>query len=713
MIGSSTFTGIFGSVPAGNTDYTPRLARFAAAAGLAVVANKPGQKIPICTLTGRQARTADKQVQEAARDAGHPRWQQQRHNCGLAHALTDPPTAERTIKRLCSEVGPINLGVELGASRMVVVDLDTAAEQAAFGGEWEQSCPDPYPGYTVLSPGVLGADQNWKHKDGGHIWFTLPPDLELPNTIGTLTGDGGWVCSWARHQVLVPPSVRPEGPYTMVGSVHPLPSWLIDRIMLAVESWDHRKAAQLARRQSSNRTSSAIDDWSATTPWAEILEPDGWVDTGLHDNCSCPVWTAPGTHASPKSATAHELGCARYDTEFGHGPLHLWTDNPPEFLHGRSSTLTKHQYSTARDGKAATYTAVASNTVMDLYHEPAMAEEQPDIPTWDSMLLGTDELDSIPQPEPLIHGVLDQDTITRIVGKSSHGKSFAALDMALCVATGTAWHGHAVKQGPVIYVVAEGVRGFQKRVRAWLRSHGLTRIPKHMFGMYAGALQTKSEQWHDLERISSDTALVVLDTQARITVGVNENDAKEMGEFVHKVETLRIASKGACVCIIHHLGHSGDNGRGSTAVTGAVNTEIRVTKDKDGVITLFNDKQKDEAEFEPIKLHLEPDGDSAVLTDLGDPFNAEVGIGPHSPHEVRAAKILHDNFGSIGATEAKLWSLVNDRDVWVTGKPMGRSTFYAAFATLRENNDVVRTHHEDKPTSEWVVSSAAVRRWNL
>ncbi|WP_207554504.1 hypothetical protein, partial [Mycobacteroides abscessus] len=56
------------------------------------------------------------------------------------------------------------------------------------------------------------------------------------------------------------------------------------------------------------------------------------------------VYTAPGVHASPKSATAHEPGCAEYTCDYGHGPLHLWTDTlTPELSamvnsHGRTVT---------------------------------------------------------------------------------------------------------------------------------------------------------------------------------------------------------------------------------------------------------------------------------------------------------------------------------------------------------------------------------------
>lgn len=87
-----------------------------------------------------------------------------------------------------------------------------------------------------------------------------------------------------------------------------------------------------------------IDEWSAG-PWtSDILRPEhGWHETGKRDNCGCPIWWLE-EHADRKSATAHEDGCSKVDTSYGHGPLHLWTDAPPEFLHGKGSNFTKLQY---------------------------------------------------------------------------------------------------------------------------------------------------------------------------------------------------------------------------------------------------------------------------------------------------------------------------------------------------------------------------------
>lgn len=344
MIAGSVFTNIFGMIPPGD-DRVVRVAKAAAAAGFAVVACKPGQKVPMCTLTARQAVTADRQASYAA-------GRKVRHACGIAHATTDPAVAGRVFTRLVAQNGPVNLGVELGASRMLVVDVDTREEREAFLSDWttasgqDQSARTP----TVLSPGALrvtdsGPEPVWVHKDGGHFWFTLPDGVTLPTGSGVLKHPSGWTVMWADHQVLVPPSTRPEGPYRLTGQGEPAPDWLTDMIIMEADARSIRMASRADRAFDSG---DPLERWSAITSWSALLEPDDWTSTGLVDTCSCPIWTAPGAHASPKSATAHDVGCTRFDVETGWGPLHVWTDNPPPWLVGRD-TWTKVGYLSARD----------------------------------------------------------------------------------------------------------------------------------------------------------------------------------------------------------------------------------------------------------------------------------------------------------------------------------------------------------------------------
>lgn len=754
MIAASRFVNIFGLVAPGD-DRVIRIAAAAVAAGYAVVVDKPGQKVPLCTLTSTQVRSADRAVRAAAIAAGDPQAERRRHPCGLHHAFaprSDPATLKRVMGRLETQYGHCNIGLELGASRMVCVDVDTAVENAAFLADWSAATGQDETGRhpTVLSPGAVDVAGTWVHKDGGHYWFALPDGVILPvSGTGVLKTDTGWCLMWAGRQVLVPPSSRPEGDYTLVAEqIEECPGWLLDMIIMDVHAREERTRINAEKMR--EHGPSDIDAWQAATPWALIL--DGWEDTGMPDTCSCPIWTAPGEHASPKSATAHDAGCSRYDVSTGWGPLHIWTDNPPEFLAGLGKTLTKLQYLAARDHAGVTRAALIDIGLLPVDEEfPGFEVEraakpdpftaappvagplentgvgpEPSEPingtpldiartSLMSKMLSSEDLDSIEDPQPLVTGLLDLDTVARMVGKSGHGKTFAAIDIACRVAVGGAWHGRGVRQGLVVYMVAEGARGFKKRIRAWeARHHDGAFIDRSALLVIPFPIQvTDQAAWLALRGVLRELGpvLVVMDTQARITVGVSENDATEMGIFIERVEQIRRETH-ACVMLVHHLGHQGEQGRGSSAVLGAVNTELRVVRER-AEVTIHTDKQKDGPQDMPLVFDLDPEGDSAVL--LGrDPFTTATDINPESPAVDRLIKILHETAPRWGLTKGEAKRVVAGSDKDGHGKPMVDKTFLRSWDKAAARGWLAQVvTAEGRTTQCFVVSRDARERFGL
>ena len=57
---------------------------------------------------------------------------------------------------------------------------------------------------------------------------------------------------------------------------------------------------------------------------------------------------------------------------------------------------------------------------------------------------------------PLARGWLFQGALSVLYGSSNTGKTFVALSIAGHVATGLPWCGNDVRQGPVLYIAAEG-----------------------------------------------------------------------------------------------------------------------------------------------------------------------------------------------------------------------------------------------------------------
>ena len=147
------------------------------------------------------------------------------------------------------------------------------------------------------------------------------------------------------------------------------------------------------------------------------------------------------------------------------------------------------------------------------------------------------------------------------------------------------------------------------RVEAWLLEHGMEADAAKDFRLIGEAVLLGSEDdvralIQQVEETFPDRklALVVLDTQARCTAGLEENSAKEMGLAVEAADEIK-RSTGATVLLIHHSGYEGDHARGSTAVHAALDAQSVLGGTK-AALTLTCTKQKDSDEFEPIRLAL-------------------------------------------------------------------------------------------------------------
>ncbi|MFF8409018.1 AAA family ATPase [Streptomyces omiyaensis] len=221
-------------------------------------------------------------------------------------------------------------------------------------------------------------------------------------------------------------------------------------------------------------------------------------------------------------------------------------------------------------------------------------------------LLDASSLDNMPVLEPLIGDLFHLDTLARIIGPSGHMKSFVVIDIAAHVGTGIPWHGHHVRQGTVVYLAAEGARGMRKRVRAWEKHYGMKMDNVLFMGR---PVQTRGPEWdiwiEAMRRL--EPALIIIDTQARVSVGVEENSNTELGIVIERLDDLRRATE-ACVLVVHHTGHIGEHGRGASAAKGALQSEFHVSKKGDNasniVVTMKVGKQKDDEEGADLQFGL-------------------------------------------------------------------------------------------------------------
>lgn len=205
----------------------------------------------------------------------------------------------------------------------------------------------------------------------------------------------------------------------------------------------------------------------------------------------------------------------------------------------------------------------------------------------------------------LIRGFVERPVLGMLFGGPGSGKSYLAIDWACRVATGTPWQDRKTHRGPVAYIAGEGFGGMSRRLKAWSIANGvdLDAAPLIVsrravpFNDPRALAELKSE----LDTMPEPPVLIVLDTLARMTPGMDENVAREMGAFVGACDDLR-ERYGATVLVIHHSPH-GDKMRakGSIALKGAVDFEAGlIGPDGDGQVRLFCSKMKEGEPFADV-----------------------------------------------------------------------------------------------------------------
>ena len=228
------------------------------------------------------------------------------------------------------------------------------------------------------------------------------------------------------------------------------------------------------------------------------------------------------------------------------------------------------------------------------------------------------DIEKLPDPEWLIADVLMKGSLALLYGEPGIRKSFLALDMTGCVATGRHWAGHPTNRGRVLYVMAEGPGDIGLRVRAWRVANEVEAVDDADFLLGPVNLQANSTGadvpalLNQLVDTGDAYDFVIFDTLARSMAGADENSARDMGLVVEACDVIR-HHLGATVLLVHHTTKDARRERGSGSLIGAVDTAMKL--DKNGVFRC--EKQKMAAEFPSMKFKLVEEEPSAVLVSVG------------------------------------------------------------------------------------------------
>lgn len=307
----------------------------------------------------------------------------------------------------------------------------------------------------------------------------------------------------------------------------------------------------------------------------------------------------------------------------------------------------------------------------------------PDVPapsvrsTIEAMMVADDDLDSIPDPVPLVGDLFAMDSIAAIYGRSGKGKSFLAILLAYSVALGKDFQGRITKRGPVLYVAAEGQGGLKRRRAAYREHYGVTEsAPVTWLAGVVNMLSPTSVAMlaEVVAEMTPRPKLIVLDTLARLSPGGKE-DAEDIGQFINAMDALRAAT-GACVVAVHHAGKDeGRGARGHSSFEAAMDTMIEVGSTSPGKITALVTKQKDFCSGgESMDFTLEPAaGSVTAVPAFGLTHEAEMTGAKATAYQSFLDIVLDDG---VTATE------------WRKSTDLAERTFYNVRAALIDEGKI-------------------------
>lgn len=194
-------------------------------------------------------------------------------------------------------------------------------------------------------------------------------------------------------------------------------------------------------------------------------------------------------------------------------------------------------------------------------------------------LLTDADLNALPPLRWRIRDVLPETGLGMILGMSTAGKTFVALDMAARVSLGMAWHGFKTYAAPVVYVGLEGEQGIQRRINAW-KQHYQMQLPDTFRFVLQPFNMLKLANVADLAAAVLDAGgkggVIIVDTLNRATPGADENSSVDMGNTIAAAKKLQAATSGM-VMLVHHKGKSDAAGaRGHSSLYGALDAAIAV-----------------------------------------------------------------------------------------------------------------------------------------
>lgn len=519
------------------------------------------------------------------------------------NGVVDATTDLAQIRRWWGTWPGANIGLDVGGAGLMVLDLDPGHDLKELdrnvGG---------------LPPTQL---RQRTPRGGEHLFYALDPG-EIVSPSASKVAPRVDVRSFHSY-VLLSPSRTGDGAYTWEGEGKP--AHRTDEMVRVANS--HREKHEdrdtwLIEPDLDENIAAAIE-W-LKGPAKIAIEGRGGDDCAYRTAAMCKSFGL-------SEETALELMWEHWNPRC----VPPWSAD--EYDHLETKVRNGYSYNTSPPGNVTPAYRVARSAAL---FKPVAVD--PDLPGIERKagkfrFVDRDRLDTIKPPEWLIPDLLPEGASAIMFGARGSFKTFAALDMALTVATGGGadtwpWDGiwPQASRGAVLYNAGEGRSQFSKRVRAWEATHYAgAKVQNFVLSDPVPLVNMGSEEWGAfvdgaLALQPAGYKLVVIDTIGRSMAGLNENAQEHASKYTMLAEFLQ-KELGCTVLGLGHTGHEKGAGhmRGSSVFGADVDTELYLSREaKEYMIGLSMTKQKDAPEWEKsrfIKLreHTFPDKSTSLV----------------------------------------------------------------------------------------------------
>ena len=204
-----------------------------------------------------------------------------------------------------------------------------------------------------------------------------------------------------------------------------------------------------------------------------------------------------------------------------------------------------------------------------------------------------------PPIEYVVEKLIAESSVNVWFGQWGAKKTWAAIDLAVCVASGKQWLGMATEPCNVLIIDEEsGDTRLANRIKDTMRGElgqlANESVPIKSVSLAQFNLLKRPDDADLLARLvlELDAKLIIIDALADVMLGGDENAVKDTQPVFANLRFIAELT-GAAFIVIHHA-NKGGGYRGSSAIAGAIDTLLSVeSKQDNSLITFKTEKMRD------------------------------------------------------------------------------------------------------------------------